>query len=263
MSELTKHLYEAVGRHFVSLSCVQWIPDERREQICLFSGFLADISGIWFYITAGHNLKAIAKGLDAGYTFNTWRLDDSTAGHKFDQGIPIDFNLDHWLVIENEDEGLDYAALPLHILYARQLEVGGATPIAHIAWGDHVMDHDHWALVGVPYETVTYSDQNFIRARNVFAPLKPAGEPEAAGTKAQNQFYAKLQDDPKGVVANIGGMSGGPIFAFKKVESEWRYSVIGVQSGWYKESRTIAACPFSTFALELQRLVETARNTAD
>jgi hypothetical protein len=50
-------------------------------------------------------------------------------------------------------------------------------------------------------------------------------------------------------------MSGGPIFALKKVDGTWKYSAIGVQSGWYEKSRIIAACPLSSFAHALEDLV--------
>lgn len=88
-------------------------------------------------------------------------------------------------------------------------------------------------------------------------PLKPTEEPALAGRKAKNQFYARLTD--MGSVNDIGGMSGGPVFALKKVEGEWRYKVIGVQSSWYPSARTIAACPFSSLGVALEDLVESAK----
>jgi hypothetical protein len=58
-----------------------------------------------------------------------------------------------------------------------------------------------------------------------------------------------------GVVDDIDGMSGGPIFTLKNVGNEWRYFVIGIQSGWYPDSRVIAACPFASLGAALEEIV--------
>jgi hypothetical protein len=123
--------------------------------------------------------------------------------------------------------------------------------------GDHVTEHDHWALVGIPSESVVYDQKTIITGRIAVMPLEYAEGPTGAGRKAENQFYARIKD--LGNVKDIDGMSGGPIFALKKVDGEWKYKVIGVQSGWYRNTRTVAACPFSSFAAELQSVVESAK----
>ncbi len=88
-------------------------------------------------------------------------------------------------------------------------------------------------------------------------PLEEAEEPEGAGRKAENQFYARLKD--MGNVKDIDGMSGGPVFALKKVDTEWKYTVIGVQSGWYPSAQIIAACPISSFGVAIAEAVESAK----
>lgn len=259
---ITERFMKSVGRHFVTLSCVQTVPGNSNEHVLVFSGFLADVGGMWFYVTAGHILRDIRSAIDRGAKFDVWRLGDQTAGNRFEgSGIPFAFDVERWGVIEEEEVGLDYAAVPLEGMYCLALQAGGAVPIDKIAWADHVTPHDHWALVGVPSETVSYDGKTVITARVVVAPLEPADEPAAAGPKAQNQFYARLKDDSASVVNDIDGMSGGPIFGLKKVEGTWKYSVIGVQSGWYRQSRIIAACPFSSFALALEELVTDARSS--
>ncbi|WCM78271.1 hypothetical protein M5C94_22660 [Acidovorax sp. GBBC 712] len=69
----------------------------------IFSGFLAEVAETWVYVTAGHILRDIRKAIDAGLSFDIWRLGDQTAGHDFkDTGVPFQFELDEWLVIEDE-----------------------------------------------------------------------------------------------------------------------------------------------------------------
>jgi hypothetical protein len=256
MSDLTSRVAKTVGRHFVTLSCVQHPPRNHQASILVFSGFVVEVVGEWFYVTAGHILRDIRTATEEGGTFDIWRLGDQTAGNKFnDTAIPYSFELGYWVVLEDSQTGLDYAAVHLAGLYRQQLEVGGVTAIAKDAWSDHLTDHDHWALVGIPSESVAYDGKSIITARVVIAPLVPADEPALADQKAQNQFYAKLVDGSEQFVKDVDGMSGGPIFSLKKVDETWMYSVIGVQSAWYRTSRTLAACPFSSFGLALEETV--------
>lgn len=255
---MSERFFRMVGRHFVTLSCVQRPPEKAEERILVFSGFLVEAGGVWFYITAGHILRHIQASLKAGGEFDVWRLDDQAAGNRFKGvAIPYAFDIGRWLVIEEEEIGLDYGAVELDTIYRLQLEAGGAVPIGKVAWGDHLNEHDHWILVGIPSETVAYDQKTIITGRTVVMPLEHAEEPALAGRKAENQFYARLKD--VGNVKDIDGMSGGPVFAFNKVEREWKYRVIGVQSSWYPTTRTIAACPFSSLGAALEELVESAK----
>lgn len=256
VGNLNERFMKSVGRHFVTLSCVRTFPGEHEEKTFVFSGFLIEVKDVWFYVTAGHILRDIRKALSQGAAFDVWRLGDQTAGNRFNNSaVPYGFDINRWGVIENDELGLDYAVVPLEELYCRQLQAGGAVPITKVAWGDHVTEHDHWALVGVPSETVSYDGKTLITAKVVVAPLDPVDAPPAAGSRTQNQFYGRLKDDSVGMLKDVDGMSGGPIFALKKVDGTWKYSAIGVQSAWYKKSRTIVACPLSSFAIALEELV--------
>jgi hypothetical protein len=264
MTNLTRRVYQTVGRHFATLSCVQRTPSDPKEKAFVLSGFLVDVEGVWFYITAGHILKDIRTSLDSGSTFDVWRLGDHTAGNKFKGvAIPYLFDIDLWLVIEDAEVGLDYAAVPLQDLYAKSLAAGGSVPIGKEAWGDHVTKYDFWALVGIPSETVEYDEETIITARVVLAPIIPVNEPATAQIKAQNQFYARLADGSESFVKDVDGMSGGPIFALKKINGVWKYAVIGVQSAWYRTTRTLAACPFSSFGYALEDVIRKARSTRE
>ena len=228
-------------------------------RVHVFSGFVVDVAGEWFYVTAGHILRDIRKAVEAGSTFDVWRLGDHTAGNRFNNtAVPYAFELDHWLVLEDSSAGLDYATVHLGGLYRQQLEAGGVVAIAKDAWSDHIADYDHWALVGIPSETVSYDGKTIIAARVVLAPLTPAEAPPLAEQKAQNQFYAKLADDSEQFVKDIVGMSGGPLFMLRNSDGTWKYSIIGVQSAWYPSARIVAACPFSSFGYALEPIVKEA-----
>jgi hypothetical protein len=258
VSSLTERFFKTVGRHFVTLSCLQRRRGIAEERALVFSGFLVKAGGVWFYVTAGHILRDIRKSLARGDTFDVWRLDDQTAGNSFGgAAIPYAFEIERWLVVEDEEIGLDYAVVLLEPYYCQQLKAGRAAPIDKVAWGDHVAEHDYWALVGFPSESIAYDKKSIITGRISLMPLEPVAEPTGAGRKAENQFYARIKD--LGNVTDIVGMSGGPIFSLKKVDGAWKYKVIGVQSGWYPDARIIAACPFASLGLELEKLVESAK----
>jgi hypothetical protein len=59
-------------------------------------------------------------------------------------------------------------------------------------------------------------------------------------------------------VKDVDGMSGGPIVMLWKANEAWKYSVIGIQSAWYRSARIIAACPFSSFTEALEPVVHEA-----
>jgi len=175
--------------------------------------------------------------------------------------VPYDFNPEEWLELEDGDTGLDYAAVHLREFYRRQLEAGGIRAIARNAWSDHVTEYDHWALVGIPSESVDFDGETIIKARVVMSPLVPTDEPPLAGERATNQFYARPLDGSEEFFKNADGLSGSPVFLLKKVDGQWKYAVIGVQSGWYSSSRTLAICPFSSFGAALEDLVKEVRAT--
>lgn len=260
MSDLIRRVAKTVGQHFVTLSCVQYPPSDSPAKVLIFSGFVVDVSREWFYVTAGHILRDIRAALASGSSFDVWRLDDQTAGNRFNgAAVPYCFDLETWLVLEDESTGLDYAAVHLDDFYRRQLEAGGTTPIGRNAWSDHVTEHDHWLLVGIPSETVEYDGETIINARVVWSPLVPTDEPALAGDRASSQFYAAPIDGSDKFFRDPDGMSGGPVFTLKKVGGNWEYAVIGVQSAWYETSRIFAVCPFSSFGLALEEVVAEAR----
>lgn len=104
-----------------------------------------------------------------------------------------------------------------------------------------------------------YDGESIITARIVLVPLVPAADPSAAGVKIENQFYANPADDSEPYFKNPDDFSGAPVFSLTNSSGRWLYNVIGVQSSCYGASGTLAICPFSTFAREIEdALNETA-----
>ena len=249
----------------MTLSCLQYLPNEDKDKALMFSGFLVEYEGLWFYVTAGHILEGIRKAQSAGAEFDRWRLDDSTAGNRFNGfAIPIDFRLEDWMVIRNEDLGIDYATLPLMDIYRQQLSAGGTVPLGPAAWGSSLDDHEAWALIGIPAESVTFDGVTELTASVVTVPLKSCPAPVEAKVKTENQFYATFAASPEGFVEDIDGMSGGPVFSLHKDEVDaWTYKVIGVQSAWYKSQKILAICPFDAFGTAIAEVINEARRLSE
>lgn len=128
MNNFSDRVATSIGRHFVMLSCLYRSSTSDKAQVLIFSGFVVDVLGEWFYVTAGHVPKGIGSMIDDGYTFDTWRLNDQAAGKQFEEvAVPFDFQFEHWCVLEDASVGLDYAAVHLGGLYRQQLESVGSS----------------------------------------------------------------------------------------------------------------------------------------
>jgi hypothetical protein len=252
-SEFTQRVVASLGRHFVTLSCQQYLPGVEEPKTLVFSGFVVEILGDWFYMTAGHILEDVRAARRAGARFDAWRFGDQLAGNAFSgAAVPYEFDDEKWLALDDRGVGIDYAAGHIHHFYRRQLEAGGVAAIAKNAWSDHLAASDHWVLVGVPSESVAYDGKMGITAQVVLVPLVSAAEPAAAGAKAENQFYARPAEDSEPYFENPDGFSGAPVFSLTHTAEGCLYNVIGVQSAWYEPSGTLAVCPFTSFARTLE-----------
>lgn len=264
MIDLSAQVAKTVGSHFVTLSCVQCSPSGERIKSLVFSGFVIEVSGEWFYVTAGHILTSIRKVVEHGGSFDTWRLGDQTAGGAFgDKVIPYDFQLDNWLVLHDDEKGFDYATVLITPFFRRGLEAGGVKAIDEGVWSDHIAEADHWIIAGTPSESVRFDGVNTIRARFIVDVLKPADAPAGVGSKAAGRFYAEFRDAPTPRLSDPDGLSGGPVFALKFVDNEWRYAIIGVQCAVDDASKKLSICPFISFALALKSVVVQALGSAD
>ena len=222
----------------------------------MISGFVVEANDIWFYVTAGHVVGRLHEAMNAGVTFDAWRLDDQTAGGGYQHPIPYDFDIDRWSVLRDDKIGIDYAITPLVGLICEGLRAGGVIPIDREAWeAIPIAECEHLFLVGVAHETVHSPRFGIITAKVSLIPLKVTSPPRQAGDTEQNMFFAQLimdSEQPGSRINDIGGMSGGPIFGAKKLGDETKYWAVGVQSGWYSDSKIIAACPISSFMEALE-----------
>jgi hypothetical protein len=260
MANFNKRVFESTGRHLVTLSCVQRVPGDTKEYLQLISGFIVELFAQWLFVTAGHVLKEVQAAIDGGAEFDVWRFSDYTAGGEYRNiGIPMSFDIQEWFFIYDAEKGFDFAVYPLSELYRLNLEAGGVVPIPHGAWRSEQIESAYWAVIGVPYESVVYDGETIIKARAVMVALEPISNEEAPGKAIPHKFCARLHEGSEAVVNDVKGMSGSPIFALRKADSDWQYVVIGVQSGWWESSRIVTACSISFFMRALEDAITEAK----
>ena len=73
------------------------------------------------------------------------------------------------------------------------------------------------------------------------------------------RFIGKLDER---ISIDIKGMSGGPIFGFKK-DCDNRYWVVAIQSSWIADRKLTFACPVPVFAQIVQNVYEAVLSDLD
>ena len=251
---LTQH----ANRHFVSLRVVfVRNADEQLQEFA--SGFVVEIAGKWVFITAAHVLDFMESRLRDGWECECLFLHDEATGHGYKGGValPKDTN---WHRLQSSEHGFDYAATEIPSLMRAALEKGKIRAIDEVAWRyEPPQECDTWGVVGIPAETHRVIGST-LHARLIFIPMEKADAPEGEEGNPY-LFFGRLarSDDPLHPdVANIAGMSGGPVFGFKTVNGTLRYWAIGVQSGWRSTARIANFCMLPAFLQALETVFSTA-----
>jgi len=257
---------ELVGffaRHFISLSWFDKTHGQRstensgRGHYENVSGFVISIRDHWFWVTAGHVIEKIRIAKEKGQLLGDWHLDDSDAlGARFKMPIPFDFDDAFKLFFYDDKFGVDYALIYLSPYYCDLLKCNNIEPLNEQAWCIGIPeDFDFYWLIGIPDELVHPSmNTEIIMKGCVLIPVQRIYEPPVEILTDLPRFYGKIPDKLKlanaeHVIEDISGMSGGPIFGFKKdSDDQLRYWVVALQSGWFKPKRIITACPVKNFA---------------
>jgi hypothetical protein len=239
--------------HLVCLGCYVTGPNVPANSFINATAFVVAINDSWFLVTAGHVIDGYESLMSQGYNLECWALDDTFGQDaKSHVAIPFDYDGAAKRVINDTVSGVDYAILHLRPYYRQLLEQNGTVPMTDQIWQSSALPEcDYW-LLGVPKEDTNVRatsgphdliDKGYHMLR--LMPLADAEVPEEL-RKPTPRFFARLssQNRPR----SIEGMSGGPIFAVRVDETEGRYWLVGVQSGWLPNQGIIAACPIGIFA---------------
>jgi hypothetical protein len=255
-------LRDTAAKHFVCLSYHARAPGRLANdaEIYFASCFVVEIEEHWLLVTAGHVINGIREAVAKGATYSDFNLHDKLAGNNFPFSVPIPFDIEDWVVIEEYPEGADYAAAPISSIIVRNLQAGGIRPIAESIWGAEPFDqYRYWLLAGIPDESYEMMGTRHTLKLTVM-PLIPALRPSSLiDSPSENRVFAEILTQPQldsVFVTDIKGMSGGPIFGLKESNGVLRYWLIGIQSSWYPDSRVISFCPIRQFFAAIKKAIK-------
>lgn len=250
---------EYAGRHSLALS--YRLKRGGAEHPDHISCFVIDLDGAWALVTAGHWIShpehGLKRHLDDGWTIDKRCLVDIFANDHRGDPLPFPFMLDDWVVVYNEDEGLDFAVMIIDDFSRRGLESVGVKAIEpHAIVDAEFHKGSQVVMVGVPAESFKW-DGSDAEIKLTCIPLT-----EYAGTDLETKGNTRLAamssnpDEPEHQVEDIRGMSGCPIFrVVTAANTPKKYWLIGIQSGWYENRRIVRFCPIEPFVEALDMAI--------
>lgn len=239
------------------------------------TGFLIRVKNSVLWITAGHVLRQIEEDPPkVGRRIIKFALADGLHPSAINNDpVPFRFADLPRFRIENEEYGLDYAAIPIPRHEWRLLRANGTEAIPYRLWGAPNHRFDLLCLAGVPvsHRSVELSRRpsggNFAFSLGCpLLPLLPMDEPPYCLRKGSPRVYGRIlglgQSDDASIppLTDINGLSGGPVFGIRLQGDVMSWRLLGVQSEWAPESQVIAACPIRPFAREVVRRLDAWRS---
>ena len=247
--ELKKFLSYSL-RHVVGFALTYHLKKETTRKFICFSAFVLFIQNRWWLVTAGHIFKYWKQAINSGDVVVVGRAlaDYFGTDVTFDHPLPFDLFDQDAIHIFDKTRKLDFALVPLNDLIRQGLEKNCVMPM-EINWGRKGLDDfDAYGVVGFPEEysgPIDAIEQASGQVRPVYVPLQLQDVPTPDDQFPR--FIAKIKD--MGNQKSIVGMSGGPIFGYRKREDEIEYEIVAIQSTW-NERDTIHGCPLNVvFAL--------------
>lgn len=244
--------------HFlVSLGCVsvssRLIPPAK-EQKFFTSGFVIEVGGEWYLVSAGHVFNQIAEYRRAWPDlihefvifsgFGTFATDRELT--RFGYRDPV--------YCVDRPEGLDFGAIKLTPAERSRLSLNGILAVEERYWDQSLpAEFSDFALLGLPFQNMDVKTPGEAGLQPVYLrvsslPDKPA---EYAAHSDPMRYFRVME--PSRSDLNIEGMSGCPVFAFRQQEGKDITALIcGVQRSWLPRQRVTTATDLR-FAASLLR----------
>jgi hypothetical protein len=264
------------GDHFVSLGG-NYIEldsagrDIGEEKFFAYSGFVIAVRGVWCLVTAAHCIENLEKLLRAGrIRLRSCVLADCFGSKpRVAEPTPVDYEGAACIRVHGESAGLDFALIPIRPLYQMGLEANGIRAISEENWINHdPASCDFFAILGLSECLVpdpTELDTSGGRRAGTVSPtmvwVNPVTLPvDEIPPATFRRFVGRVKSVAP--LHGIVGMSGGPIFGFKKTPSgQLHYWIVAVQRWWLRASTTFG-CPIRVFAALVEQELERAEKPA-
>lgn len=263
-----------MSRHFVALTYnyESLNPDGSvfHQGETALSGFVIELHGVWFWVTAGHCLKdhldqRIRKGqirITGGGFVDYFGYE---AEHRFT--VPFTYERGCGLYVEKPSLGLDFALIPLDVNKRRLFEKNKVIAISRDNWIHQTsLTFERFKMLGIPADNVFTRDQpngsSSILLQPVMVDVQELDPTKIDDPQSEYWFAGRLAPEVK--IASLIGMSGGPIYGFRRdSEGHWTYHVVALQSRWRPDSRILFGCSLRVFAESVHQLMEGYRGELD
>lgn len=267
-----------MGQHFIALICMCDMQVNKKTECHnrTYSGWLLEMHGQLFWVTAGHCLRDLDKNIENG----TYKLVGSQFmdcfGYRAEhlESVPFTYEPGCGFFIFDKSTGFDFGLIKLSQMYRDLFATNKNIPITRKNWV-HIpnLSFDFYRMFGIPEDCVYESEgQNGVPKVSVKTALMAVSRitlEEAReectdsiilsdGSFDSDEWFVGKMDAGTGK-QTIKGMSGGPIYGFRYLENgQLSYHVVALQSWWDKKPRNIFGCPVPYFAEKLYQAMEWA-----
>ncbi len=230
-----------------------------------FSAFIMSVHGMWYLVTAGHVIDDINTRCRQGRRFRRAQLADMWSADAISRlAIPFpDLVTTPQGHIHDEDRGWDYAWFYLSDYYRRLLEANGIVPISEIAWKNLPNDLEGFSAYGFPANCVhKVLDKNgkysAIRLRPAFMYYQKVIDPPEELIRQFERCYFEPPHNEDGTFVDVSGMSGGPIFGYRRVGNDTKVWLVAIQSAQANPPlpRFAIGCPAEIFGRAFEDAIE-------
>ena len=275
--ESQQELLQYFGRHLLALSWyeAELLPDGTNKgnpEFFSASGFVTEIWGRWWIVTAGHvfadhaarRSKKSIKTLQPSI-YDCWGVVNEPY-HR----IPFDFFDESCPVISefNSDMGLDYALIPINYLVQEAFNKT-IVPFRQVDWKSiSSQEFQSFFMIGLPLE---FAQQTFGEDANelwitthlssALIGVAPITHEEAGIPEYPPQFTGRLHPKSKEWIDSIVGMSGGPIIGLTTNDSgQYVYFPVAIQSRWWTQSRIVIGSRLDVIGTLVEGIFEKLAN---
>lgn len=223
----------------------------REENTTVLSGFVMEIDDQWYWTTAGHSLKQLDEQIAAGKLSVLGCSFVDYMGYQATKKLDYPFMYEPGcgIAVHEPTEGLDYALIPIDPLMRINFADNKVKPIEKRTWvhTPH-LKFDFYKLLGIPESQVTLSptDDEAISFTPVLASVIPIDTKDVPRISSHQWFAGKMPAVSQ--IKTVVGMSGGPIFGFRKhPDGQLAYHVVALQSRWFEKTDFVMGCSLPYF----------------
>lgn len=271
---------KAVGfmsQHLVALTCnyesVEKDGSVTHRGTLVLSGWLLELRGRCFWVTAGHCLKeTLDDNIKAGHIRVVGGGFMDYLGYRAEHHhvYPFTYERGCGFYLMDFEHGLDFALIPIDELQRRAFEQNRNLPVERNNWiHQHTLSFDFYRMLGIPVDRVsetTTPDGNVnINVQPTLMAINKIDYEAAKDVpllKSDAWFFGEI--DPGVSNQTVKGMSGGPIFGFRKrQDGSMLYHVVALQSWWDEKRRIIFGCSVPYFAEKLYEVLGLPRDIQD